>query len=74
MLRLLPTTASCTNLVQKNQCPKLNWHILTFLTINFTVWSLILSTGGDALSYQLTTHDLLPPNTFRYLVAIYFPL
>jgi hypothetical protein len=27
---LLSVTASCTNLVQKNQFPELNWHILTF--------------------------------------------
>jgi hypothetical protein len=31
VLRLLPATASCTNLVRKNQFPELNWHILTFL-------------------------------------------
>jgi hypothetical protein len=27
---LLAATASCTNLVLKNQFPELNWHILTF--------------------------------------------
>ncbi len=26
----LPALTSCTNLVQKNQFPELNWHILTF--------------------------------------------
>jgi len=52
--RLLPATASCTNLVQKNQFPELNRHILTFFTINFTVCSHILSTGGDALTQCLT--------------------
>jgi hypothetical protein len=30
VLRLLLATASCTNLVQKNQFPELNRHILTF--------------------------------------------
>jgi hypothetical protein len=30
VLRLLPTTASCTKLVWKNQFPELNWHILPF--------------------------------------------
>jgi hypothetical protein len=38
VLRLLPATASCTNLVQENQFPELNRHILTFFAINFTVW------------------------------------
>jgi hypothetical protein len=31
VLHLLPATASCTNLVQKKQFPKLNQHILTLL-------------------------------------------
>jgi hypothetical protein len=31
VLCLLPATASCMNLVQKNQFPELNRHILTFL-------------------------------------------
>jgi hypothetical protein len=30
VLRLLPAMACYTNLVQKNQFPELNWHILTF--------------------------------------------
>jgi len=30
VLRLLPASASCTNLVRKNQFRELNWHILTF--------------------------------------------
>jgi hypothetical protein len=44
----LPPTASCTNLVQKNQFPELNRHILTVLQ-NCTVWSHILSIVRDAL-------------------------
>jgi len=35
------------------QFPELNQHIFYFFTINFNVWSHILSTGGDALiGYQ----------------------
>jgi hypothetical protein len=45
----LPATASCTNLVQKNQFPDLPTNF-DFFTINFTVWSHLLSTGGDALT------------------------
>jgi len=30
VLRLLPSTASCTNSLQKNQFPKVNWHISLF--------------------------------------------
>ncbi len=41
MLHLLPATASCTNLVEKNQFPG--------FAVNFNVWSHVLSTGGDAL-------------------------
>jgi hypothetical protein len=44
---------AATNLVQKNQFPELNRHILTFFTINFTVWNHVLSTGGDALKPRL---------------------
>jgi hypothetical protein len=47
----LPATASCTNLVQKIQFPEHKPACFDFFTINFTVWSHILSTGGDALSY-----------------------
>ncbi len=50
MLRLLPATASCTNLVQKNQFPELNQHFFHLFAKTFTVWSHILSTGGDALT------------------------
>jgi len=35
---------------RKNQFRDVNSHILTFLTMNFTVWSHIPSTGGDAVS------------------------
>jgi len=50
VLRLLPATASCMNLVQKNQFPELNRQILA---INCIVWNNILSTGGDALRYLI---------------------
>jgi hypothetical protein len=53
VLRLVPATPICTNLVLKNQFPELNRHIFT---INFTVWSHILSTIGDALS-NFTHHS-----------------
>jgi len=49
-LILLAATASCTNLMQKNQFLELNQHILTFSPINFTVWSHKLSIDGDALT------------------------
>ncbi len=39
MLRLLQAIARCTNLVQKNQFPQLNRHILIFFAIKFIVWS-----------------------------------
>jgi hypothetical protein len=45
---------SCTNLVQKNQFPELNRHILTFSQINFMVWSHILRTIGDALMAHIS--------------------
>ncbi len=48
MLRLLPASASCTNLVPKNQFRELNWNLLT-ISLNLTVWSHRLSTVGDAL-------------------------
>ncbi len=57
MLRLSPATVSCKNLVQRNQFFELNHHVLIFFIINFTVWSHILSTGGDALS---TLMDFFP--------------
>ncbi len=47
MLRPLPATASCRNLVQKNQAKPAHFD---FFAINFTVWSHILSTVGDALT------------------------
>ncbi len=49
MLRLLPATASCTNLVQENQFPEQKPAHFDFFAISFTVWSHILSTVGDAL-------------------------
>ncbi len=59
MLCLLPATASCKDLVQKNQFPAekpISWakpaHF-DFFIINCTVWSHILSTSGDALSDPL---------------------
>jgi hypothetical protein len=50
VLCLSPATARCTNLVQKNQFPEINRHILIFSQINFTVWSHILCTIRDALT------------------------
>jgi hypothetical protein len=49
LLRPLPATARWTNLVRNNQFPELNWHIFHPLAINFTVWSHILSTVGNAV-------------------------
>jgi hypothetical protein len=37
-------------LVQKNQFPELNQHFFHLFAKTFTVWSHILSTGGDALT------------------------
>jgi len=48
VLHLLPATASCMNLVQKNQFPELNRHILTFSQYILLSGVYILSTGGDA--------------------------
>ncbi len=54
MLRLLPATASYTNLVEKNQFPELNRHILTFSQqiVLSGVWV------GDALKEE----SRLPPS------------
>jgi len=41
VLRLLPATASCTDLVQKNQFPQLNRHSLTFSQIQLNLCSLV---------------------------------
>ncbi len=57
MLCLLPAKASCMNLVQKNQFPELNQHILTFsqyfflstVTYQAPVEMLLHAYGGDAL-------------------------
>jgi hypothetical protein len=59
VLQLLLTKASCTNLVQKNQ---ISWAKLAhygFFTINFTVWSHILSTPDviSATSRKYITHS-----------------
>jgi hypothetical protein len=50
-----PAMANCTIMLSQNRFPDLNQHILTFLHPIFTVWSDILSTGGDALT-QLHIH------------------
>jgi hypothetical protein len=54
----------------ENQFPEQNRHILTFLQINLTVWSHILSTIGDALMCPLNTLK----QTFRcfYNIVIRF--
>jgi hypothetical protein len=52
MLRVLPAAASCTNWCRKTNFLAKPTHF-DFFTINFTVWSHILSTGGDALSAQI---------------------
>jgi len=59
VLHLLPATASCTNLVQKNQFPRAKppAHFDIFAII-FTVWSHILSTDGNAL--RGGCHDVGP--------------
>ncbi len=49
MLYLLPATARWTNLVQKDQFPELKPAYFEFFAINFTVWSHMLYTDGDAL-------------------------
>ncbi len=75
MLRLLPATASCTNLVQKNQFPELKPAHFDFLAINFTVWSHIVSTVGDALggcmlivcTNQLFKHQTPMPLAINHL-------
>ncbi len=38
LLCFLPAKAKCTNLVQKNQFPELNRHILTFVLSGVTYW------------------------------------
>jgi hypothetical protein len=58
MLCLSPATACYTNLVQRNPFPELKPVHFDFFTINFTVWSHILSTVGDALSCLHVTLDI----------------
>jgi hypothetical protein len=58
VLCLLPATASCTNLVQKNPFPELKPAHFAFFAINFIVWGHILSTVGDALSCLHVTVDI----------------
>jgi hypothetical protein len=77
VLRLSPALARCTNLVQKNQFPELNRHILTFSIINFTVWSHILSTSGDALSWKMsfqTSDKLINLKNLRFFFSNFLML
>jgi hypothetical protein len=51
VLRLSPAMASCTDLVQKKPIFWAKPAHFDFFTINFTVWSHILSTSVDAFRY-----------------------
>ncbi len=50
---LLPATASCTNLVQKNQISRAKPTHYDFSTINFTVWNHIPSTTPMLFQQQV---------------------
>ncbi len=52
MLPNLPAMAICANLMQKKPISSAKPAHFDFFTLTFTVWSHILSSGGDALPVE----------------------